>query len=136
MGCGLIGGLSGGFSGGLSGVGLSLQTWEGPGELYEFDSTKPNNKLVNKDSKTWFNIIKKDLKKSRSEGYCLWGEVEFKQPTLLEDESLLFGVYLFCVIRVGDSEPTCAYFDLKNPSKSVRADPELMAGSLGWTDYP
>lgn len=125
-----------GMGGGSSGFGLKLQTWDGPGEIYDFDSTKPNNNLVNKDSKVWFDVIKKDLKKKGSDGYCLWGEVEFSQPTILEDDTELFGAYLFCVIRVGDSEPTCAYFDLNNPQKSVRADPELMAHTLNWRDYP
>jgi hypothetical protein len=129
-------GIGGGFTGGLSGVGLSLQTWEGPGELYDFHSTTPNNKLINKDSKVWFDVIKKDLKKRGSEGYCLWGEVGFSQPVTLENDKQLFGKYIFCVIRIGDSEPTCAYFNLNNLQHTVCADPELMAHTLNWTDYP
>lgn len=115
---------------------LKIHTYEGKGWLYEFDSTKPSDKLYKKSTTDWFEIVQKDLEEKDYDGYCLWGECHFGEPIPLSNSTELLGDYVFLLIREGESEPNCSFIDLNDISRSVKTDPEIMATFLQWTDFP
>jgi hypothetical protein len=111
-------------------------SYDGPGYLYEFDSTLPKDTLTNKTPKEWFDIIQLDLGSNPCDGFCFWGVVDFKEPVEMEDDSFIKGEYVYLVIRDLNGEATCGLIDTNDISRSVKVDEPTMLSFFGWSDFP
>lgn len=113
-----------------------IVSYNGPGYLYEFDSTLPKNTLANKTSKEWYDIIQNDLEKTPCDGYCFWGLLGVNEPLEMDDNTFLKGEYVFVVIHSPNGEPLCGLFDPKDSSNCVKVGTPTITSFLGWSDFP
>jgi hypothetical protein len=112
-------------------------SYEGPGYLYEFESTLPKDTLGGKTPKEWHDIIQKDIQTTPCFGYSFWGVIDFKEPVEMDDDNtFLNGEYIFVVVCNLEISTVCGLIDPKDISRCVKVGEPTMLSFFGWSDFP